>query len=264
MTDYGFIFETRGDAFDALTQMRNILKEGGVVTVADLCNLVGGAMNYSDKCYGWFVLPAIVDILRVRSGYILDLPKPTYIKPMRNSRDERPKVSYVSYNNFYKNDHWNRVGKPHILDVKFYPPATIVWWSDGTKTVVKCDKRDVFDAEKGLAMAISKKMFGNNYDYFEVFKKWSDPYLAEENAEEPENARTTFVEPRPCTTCRHFEVGPGDAPCVYCFGFKNHPKYELSEERLVNKAYSLLVKSRETGDFTLVDYAIGYLGEALE
>lgn len=37
-----------------------------------------------------------------------------------------------------------------IKDVIFAPPATIVYWSDGSKTVVKCSEKDVFDPEKGL------------------------------------------------------------------------------------------------------------------
>lgn len=36
-----------------------------------------------------------------------------------------------------------------IKNVIFAPPATIVYWSDGSKTVVKCSKKDVFDPEKG-------------------------------------------------------------------------------------------------------------------
>ena len=43
-----------------------------------------------------------------------------------------------------------------IKNVIFNDPATIVFWNDGTKTVVKCGKNDTFDPEKGLAMAISK------------------------------------------------------------------------------------------------------------
>ena len=40
-------------------------------------------------------------------------------------------------------------------DVMFKPPATIVFWSDRSKTVVKTQKDEKYDPEKGLAMAIS-------------------------------------------------------------------------------------------------------------
>lgn len=53
--------------------------------------------------------------------------------------------------------------------VIFNSPATIVYWSDGSKTVVKCKKDEIFDREKGLAMAISKKVLGKAYR--ETFKE---------------------------------------------------------------------------------------------
>ena len=58
-----------------------------------------------------------------------------------------------------------------IDNVIFNDPATIVFWNDGTKTVVKADN-EPFDPEKGLAMAISKKVLGNQGNYYETFKKW--------------------------------------------------------------------------------------------
>ena len=58
-----------------------------------------------------------------------------------------------------------------IKNVKFNPPATIVFWTDNTKTVVKCNGEE-YDPEKGLAMCICKKMLGNKGNYYEVFKKW--------------------------------------------------------------------------------------------
>lgn len=63
-----------------------------------------------------------------------------------------------------------------IKRVIFSNPATIVYWDDGSKTVVKCGKHDKFDQEKGLAMAIVKKYYGNNGSYNEIFKKWCDKY----------------------------------------------------------------------------------------
>lgn len=59
-----------------------------------------------------------------------------------------------------------------IKDVIFAPPATIVYWSDGSKTVVKCSEKDVFDPEKGLAMAIAKRCGGNNGSYYKEIRHW--------------------------------------------------------------------------------------------
>jgi hypothetical protein len=59
-----------------------------------------------------------------------------------------------------------------IKDVIFNPPATIVFWSDNTKTVVKAQD-EIYDPEKGIAMAISKKMLGDNkYEYYNIYKHW--------------------------------------------------------------------------------------------
>ena len=66
--------------------------------------------------------------------------------------------------------------KREIKKVIFNEPATIVFWADGTKTVVKCSKDDEFDPEKGLAMAIAKKFFGNENGYSKNIKKWADTY----------------------------------------------------------------------------------------
>lgn len=60
-----------------------------------------------------------------------------------------------------------------IRKVIFNDPATIVLWSDGTKTVVKCGPEDTFDIEKGLAMAIVKKMAGNDNRFHKVFKQYT-------------------------------------------------------------------------------------------
>ena len=68
---------------------------------------------------------------------------------------------------------WFRsVNLPGIEKVIFNDPATIVIWDDDTKTVVKAQEGDIFDPEKGLAMAVSKKALGNKGNYFEEFKKW--------------------------------------------------------------------------------------------
>lgn len=59
-----------------------------------------------------------------------------------------------------------------IKNVIFNDPATIVFWQDGTKTVVKAQDGDEFDPEKGLAMAITKKVYGNKGNYCNQLKKW--------------------------------------------------------------------------------------------
>lgn len=64
------------------------------------------------------------------------------------------------------------IGKNNIRVKKviFNHPATIVFFEDGTKVVVKTKFGEVFDYEKGLAMAICKKALGDAYR--STFKKW--------------------------------------------------------------------------------------------
>ena len=56
--------------------------------------------------------------------------------------------------------------------VIFSNPATIVFWGDGTKTVVKCQEGDVYSKETGLALCIAKKALGNKGNFNNVFHKW--------------------------------------------------------------------------------------------
>lgn len=58
---------------------------------------------------------------------------------------------------------------PRIEKVIFNPPATVVIWKDGTKTVVKSGEEE-FSEEYGLAMAIVKKMFKSRNQFKKCVK----------------------------------------------------------------------------------------------
>lgn len=47
-----------------------------------------------------------------------------------------------------------------VRNVIFNPPATIVFWEDGIKTVVKCSKDDTYDPERGFELAFLKRVLG--------------------------------------------------------------------------------------------------------
>lgn len=42
-------------------------------------------------------------------------------------------------------------------------PATIILWTDGTKTVVKCKEGDPYSPEAGFALAVLKRLTGNDF-----------------------------------------------------------------------------------------------------
>ena len=65
------------------------------------------------------------------------------------------------------------------METKFYPvkvifhdPATIVFWDDGSKTVVKCQEGDTYNEEMGLALCFAKKAMGNKSNFNNIFKNW--------------------------------------------------------------------------------------------
>ena len=131
---------------------------------------------------------------------------------------------------------------PDIEKVIFNYPATIIFWKDGTKTVVKCSEDDEFNPEVGMAMAISKKALGNKGNYCNEFKKWVDPFyeeaeetftqglskLFEEIGERLSKHRFEAAFNRPiekseslkkenvCATCRYKELLGTSYPCCKC------------------------------------------------
>lgn len=100
---------------------------------------------------------------------------------MNNSDFAKAFVKYCEEDVKNTKELWTKmnpyINNPKIKDVIFNDPATIVFWSDGTKTVVKCQEYDIYDPEKGLAMAISKKFLGNKGNYCNEIKKWMDKYI---------------------------------------------------------------------------------------
>ena len=68
------MLETRGEAEDVLSRMDELIDTYGVVSVADLYDLVGISCNYTDNKYGWTNLRN-AEPVRVRDGYMLKLPK---------------------------------------------------------------------------------------------------------------------------------------------------------------------------------------------
>lgn len=68
------IIESRGEAEEVLTRMDELLETYGVVSVADLYDLVGITGNYTDNKYGWTNIRN-AQVVRVRDGYLLKLPK---------------------------------------------------------------------------------------------------------------------------------------------------------------------------------------------
>ena len=97
-----------------------------------------------------------------------------YSKKGTEMHDDVIDAMRYCYNDVHLTHHYlsSNTNPNEIKNVIFNDPATIVFWGDGTKTIVKCDKDEKFDPEKGLAMAISKKFLGNKGNYYNTFKEW--------------------------------------------------------------------------------------------
>lgn len=63
-------------------------------------------------------------------------------------------------------------GPVSIERVDFNGPATIIFWSDQTKTVAKCDKEDTYDKAKGFLIAWGKKNAIKKEALIDAIDKW--------------------------------------------------------------------------------------------
>lgn len=76
-TNYSYddiVLDNRRDAEEVLSRMDELLETYEVVSVADLYDLVGITGEYTDNKYGWTSLRS-AQVVRVRDGYLLKLPK---------------------------------------------------------------------------------------------------------------------------------------------------------------------------------------------
>ena len=87
----------------------------------------------------------------MRKGYIYKSPNEKYSKFMVDEFED-PRTPMHSHG--YP---WGSVPY-HII---FNPPATIVFWKDGTKTVVKCAKGEKFDPYTGFCYAFTEHFLGS-------------------------------------------------------------------------------------------------------
>lgn len=149
------------------------------------------------------------------------------------------KNSHYEINPVYGKDNLKNTFLGLITKVVFNDPATIVFWNDGSKTVVKCNPEDKFDPEKGLAMACMKKLFGNKGYYNDIFRKW----LPEEDEK---SLYPKF--PDSVVDAIRFSMASTVANSV----FKNEVKQAASRE--ADKFYNKLIYGTEEGPAKKVNF----------
>lgn len=73
------ILSSMGEARDVLARMDELIDTYGMVSVADLYDLVGISGNYTDNKYGWTSIKS-ARIVRVRDGYRIEMPRAMVIE----------------------------------------------------------------------------------------------------------------------------------------------------------------------------------------
>ena len=83
----------------------------------------------------------------------------------------------ASSNNKNKKDEVNKMKEKFTPKrILFNDPATIVFWKDGTKTVVKRSPGEEFNAYTAFCAALAKKIFGNNSAVNRIVKSGTDQH----------------------------------------------------------------------------------------
>lgn len=121
-------------------------------------------MNWSDFLY----TKTDRDYVRPQYAYVTTNPIGEYLK----HDDELTKSICEYLKDALPKERNKPMSKPKIKRVIFNKPATIIMWTDGTKTVVKCQDGDDYDMEKGFVMAYLKKLLGNDNTFNKEINKW--------------------------------------------------------------------------------------------
>ena len=127
-----------------------------------------------------------------------------------------------------------------IKKIMYKPPATIVFWNDGTKTVAVCEKGDVYNRELGFALCVLKKKYGNKkvHDMLDKYVHKATKYSkndgamvweSEPIAKKPNGGRKRVRVHRKPDRYLELTVEP----------VKNDPTHDLLEE-LFNDFYNFL------------------------
>lgn len=173
---FDLIFSNRTDGECVLANMRMLILRYGYARVLDLYELAGVVPSSTDPYldYIWTDLEG-ASIRATYEGYTIYFSKPM---PRRgvfidggNDKMYKQKEKAIM-----------AAMMPKIRNVIFNDPATIVFWDDNSKTVVKCSEDDIYNPDAGLAMAICKKLYGNSFK--QKFHKWTKKYDAPASSRE--------------------------------------------------------------------------------
>ena len=123
-------------------------KENNMPTASDLLTSVSSSLTCTGSItnsYSTLIKPDYLGI----SAKVFTCDELPSVDTKKNEKKEEKKTVYI----------------PHAYRVKriiYNDPATIVFWDDGTKTVVKRGEKETFNKYTAFCAALAKKMYGNN------------------------------------------------------------------------------------------------------
>lgn len=153
-----------------------ISKEPRFLVYTNLCRVLNGLNEYRDKngvapnmtlatldefmiLNEFMPFNRLVYIYRI---YVLGYTLSQLYEKVEARKNDLPLFSLLStHSGRYP---WGDKSRPPItVDHIFYDDvATVVFWTDGTKTVVKCAEGTPYDEYSAFCIALAKKIYGNN------------------------------------------------------------------------------------------------------
>lgn len=83
-----------------------------------------------------------------------------------SSKEKKKENSFGSF--FYDEDG----NEFYLKEVIYNAPVVVCNWSDGTKTMSKCDRFDTYSVESGLTMCVLKKLIGGKF-FARLLENWT-------------------------------------------------------------------------------------------
>ena len=78
---------------------------------------------------------------------------------------------YIEYSRMFKETEGGIIVMPEVTKIIHSGPVTVVFWKDGTKTLVRCAAHDAYDEYNAFCAALAIKMYGNNSKLKKMIKK---------------------------------------------------------------------------------------------
>ena len=114
------IFDNRGEAEIVLSRMDELIDTYGIVTIADLYDLAGVTGDYTTNNYGWTNIRS-AEVVRVRDGYIIKMPKAMPIDNIENRIEEKDESDLIkAINDLLMEDSYNDPYGIYFVDIDIF------------------------------------------------------------------------------------------------------------------------------------------------